>query len=494
MSRTERDALGELTLPDEAYYGVQTARAVVNFPVSGLKASPDLIRAYSFVKKAAALANVELRVLDSEKGKAIARAADEILEYWDCHGFPRDCHGFPPRKTVTVPCPNPETVAVPEAGCPRFPDDQFPVDVFQAGAGTSFNMNVNEVIANRALELLGRSRGDHAFIGPNDHVNMSQSSNDTFPTACHLAVIFAADRLRPYLSSLAIAFEAKGGEFGAIRKVGRTHLMDALPLKLGDEFRAWSVALKRAGERLEQRKADLLEVAVGGTAVGTGVNAPTGYRSLVIAKLSALTGLALVQARDSFEVLQSRAQLAAFSGALRELAQELGRIANDLRLLGSGPLAGLGEISLPAVQPGSSIMPGKVNPSLPECLNMICFQVIGNDHVVSLAAQTGQLELNVFAPVMAHNILSSLSLLSNFLPIFTERCVAGIKADEARCRAYLDLNPSLVALLAPKIGYLAAAELAGEALAQRMSVRQLVMEKGLVSAAEAERLFGAEVG
>jgi aspartate ammonia-lyase len=453
MPRTERDALGELVLPDEAYYGVQTARAVANFRVSGLRASPDLIRAYAFVKKAVALANVELKALDEERGKAMIRAADEIL-----------------------------------AGGLA---DQFVVDVFQAGAGTSFNMNVNEVIANRALELMGRARGDYSFIGPNDHVNMSQSSNDTFPTACHIAVIFAADRLLPSIATLTAKLENKGREFEAIPKVGRTHLMDALPVKLGDEFRAWVTALKRAGERVEQRKADLLEVAIGGTAVGTGVNAPAGFRASVIAKLSELTGLPLAPARDPFEALQSRAQLGAFSGSLRELAQELGRVANDLRLLGSGPVAGFGEISLPAVQPGSSIMPGKVNPSLPECLNMICFQVIGNDLAVSLAAQAGQLELNVFAPVMVHNILSSLGLLANFLPVFTDKCVAGIKADEARCRAYLELNPSLATLLVPKIGYRAAAELAKEAVDRRKPVRQLAIEKDIVSAEEAERLFGS---
>jgi aspartate ammonia-lyase len=452
MPRTERDALGELELPDEAYYGVQTARAVANFPVSGLRAAPDLIRAYAFVKKAAVLANAELGALDKGRSGAIVRAADEIL-----------------------------------AGGLA---DQFVVDVFQAGAGTSFNMNVNEVLANRALEILSRPRGDYAFIGPNDHVNMSQSSNDTFPTAGHIAVIIASDRMLSALSALAAAFDAKGLEFAAIPKVGRTHLMDALPLKLGDEFRAWAVALKRAGERIEQRKTDLCEVAIGGTAVGTGANAPAGFRTLVIRKLSSLTGLALAPALDSFEALQSRAQLAAFSGSLRELAQELGRIANDLRLLGSGPTAGIGEISPPAVQPGSSIMPGKVNPSLPECLNMICYQVIGNDLAVSLAAQAGQLELNVFAPVMAHNILSSLSLLTNFLPVFTDKCVARIKADEARCRANLELNPSLATLLAPKIGYLAAAGLAKEAIETRKSARRLAVEKGIITAEEAVKLFG----
>jgi aspartate ammonia-lyase len=452
MPRIERDALGELELPDIAYYGVQTARAVANFPISGLRASPDLIRAYAFVKKAAAMANVELEALDADKGKAIVRAADEIL-----------------------------------AGGLA---DQFVVDVFQAGAGTSLNMNVNEVIANRALEMLALPKGDYTFIGPNDHVNMSQSSNDTFPTACHIAVTFSADRVLPALSGLAAAFDAKAREFAAITKVGRTHLMDALPLKLGDEFRAWVTALKRGSERIEQRKTDLLEVAIGGTAVGTGVNAPPGFRALVVVKLSELTGMALSPARDLFEALQSRAQLAAFSASLRELAQELGRIANDLRLLGSGPAAGIGEISLPAVQPGSSIMPGKVNPSLAECLNMVSFQVIGNDLAVSLAAQAGQLELNVFAPLMVHNILSSLSLLENVLPVFTERCVAGIKADAERCRANLVLNPALATLLVPKIGYLAAAELARQAVEKRMAVRQLAIEKGIVSAQEAARLFG----
>ncbi|MBM3331598.1 aspartate ammonia-lyase [candidate division WOR-3 bacterium] len=452
MPRSERDALGELVLPDGAYYGVQTARALVNFPVGGFRTSPDMIRAYVLVKKAAAMANVELGALDKGKGKLISRAADEIL-----------------------------------AGGLA---EQFLVDAFQAGAGTSTNMNVNEVMANRALELAGRPKGDYAFIGPNDHVNMSQSSNDTFPTACHLAVIFAADRLLPSLSALAAALEEKSREFATVQKPGRTHLMDALPLKLGDEFRAWATALRRAGERVAQRKQDLYEVAIGGTAVGTGANVPAGFRSLVVAKLSDLAGLALAPARDSFEALQSRAQLAAFSGSLRELAQELGTLANNLRLLGSGPVAGLGEILLPAVQPGSSIMPGKVNPSLCECLNMICFQVIGNDLAVSLAAQAGQLELNVFAPVMVHNILGSLSLLGHFLPVFTERCVAGIRADEPRCRAYLDLNPALATLLAPRIGYLAAAALAKEALEKHESVRQLTLDKGIVSPEEADKLFG----
>jgi aspartate ammonia-lyase len=451
MPRQERDSLGEVPLPDSAYYGVQTARALANFPVSGSGPEPELVRAYCLVKKAAAAVNVELGVLDRERGDAIVRAADEVLT----------------------------------GGLA----DQFVVDPFQAGAGTSFNMNVNEVVANRALELLGRPKGDYAFLSPNDHVNRSQSSNDTYPTACHLAVISAADRLPGVLADLARTLRGKAGEFADISKVGRTHLMDALPVRLGDEFGAWAGAVERAAVRVGQRREDLLEIAIGGTAVGSGDNAPTGYRALVVAKLSELTGLRLRPARDSFEALQSRAQMAAFSSALKELALELGRIANDLRLLGSGPVAGFGEVTLPAVQPGSSIMPGKVNPSLPECLNMICYQVVGNDLTVSLAAQAGQLELNVFAPVMVHNVLGSLRLLFNFLPVFTTECVAGIRADSERCQAYLALNPSLATLLAPRIGYVEAAALAQESARTRRPVRDLAVEKGLVTAEEARTLF-----
>lgn len=455
-SRTERDTLGELQVPATVYYGIQTARAVANFPVSGLRAAPELVRAAALVKRAAAEANVELGTLDAERGKAIIAAAGEILS---------------------------GRLA-----------DQFPVDVFQAGAGTSFNMNANEVIANRALELLGFGRGDYARLSPNDHVNMAQSSNDAYPTMCHLAVIFVADRLLRVLGELAVAFGRKADEFHDLPKSGRTHLMDALPVTLGAEFGAYASAVTRAAGRLEQRRDDLLEVALGGTAVGSGANAHPRFAALALARLSAAAGLTLVPARDRFEALQSRAQLAAFSGALRELAQELGRIANDLRLLNSGPVAGLGEIALPAVQPGSSIMPGKVNPSMPECLNMICFQVIGNDTAVAQAAGAGQLELNVFAPVMVHNILESMRLLERFLPEFIVRCIDGIRANEARCRQELRLNPALATLLVPRIGYMAAAELAKEALARSMPVAELAVAKGIVTPAEAKLIFEPDPG
>jgi fumarate hydratase, class II len=451
MSRVEKDALGELELPDNVYYGIQTTRALANFPVSGVREPAELIHAYVLVKKAAALANMELRLLDKIKGGAIVKAADEIL-----------------------------TGAF---------ADEFPVDVFQAGAGTSVNMNVNEVLANRALEILRKPRGDYGFISPNDHVNMAQSSNDTFPTASHLATISGADILSGHLVGLARSLRDKAREFAGIAKSGRTHLMDALPLTLGDEFGAYATSLERAAGRIEQRRNDLLELPIGGTAVGTGASSHRKFRATIIRKLSVLCSLPFTPARDSFEALQSRAQLAAFSGSLRELALELTRIANDLRLLASGPAAGLAEITLPAVQPGSSIMPGKVNPSLPECLNMIAFQVTGNDTTVALATQAGQLELNVMVPVIAHNILQSLSLLNHFLPVFRERCIAGIAADAERGRAYLALNPSLVTFLVAKTGHLKAAELAREAIARKVPVAELAVAKHIISRHEAEELF-----
>lgn len=451
MPRIERDALGELELPDDVYYGIQTARAIMNFPVSGVTEPPELIEAYVQLKKAAALANVDLRVLDRERGTAIVRAADEVL-----------------------------------SGRLR---DQFPVDVFQAGAGTSFNMNVNEVLANRALEILGRARGDYAHLSPNDHVNLGQSSNDTFPTASHIAVIMSAVGLLETLRELAAGFHAKGLESDSVPKSGRTHLMDALPVTLGAEFHAYAVALERAAQRIEQRRNDLFELPIGGTAVGTGVGAHAEFRTAIIARLSQLYSVDFRPARDSFEALQSRAQLASFSSALKELALELIRIANDLRLLGSGPFAGLAEIQLPPVQPGSSIMPGKMNPVMAECLDMIAFQVVGNDATVVMAAQAGQLELNVMTPVLTWNILQSLRLLTNFLPVFRTRCVEGISEDAERCRSFLTLNPALATLLAPKIGHLKAAELAREAAARRMPVSELAVEKGILTRPEADDLF-----
>jgi aspartate ammonia-lyase len=452
--RRERDSLGERELPDDAYYGIQTLRAIENFTVSGRRERPELVKAFAMVKKAAVQANMQLGALDRERGMAIMQAADEILS--------------------------------------GLLADQFPVDLFQAGAGTSFNMNMNEVLANRALEILGKGRGRYDHLSPNDHVNRSQSSNDTFPTASHIAIIWEADRLEAVLTDLAGAFKLKGREFSSLPKIGRTHLMDALPVILGDEFLAYGTAVIRAAERIRQRRTELVEVAIGGTATGTGANAPLQYRETMIGILSGLTGLPLVRARDSMESLQSRSQMAAFSGSLRELAGELIRIGNDLRLMGSGPTGGLGEIVLPPVQPGSSIMPGKVNPVMAECLEMVCFQVIGNDTAVGLAAQAGQLDLNVMGPVMTADILDSLAFLNNFLPVFQARCIGGIQANEEHVRSLAGKTPGLVTLLSPKIGYLRAAELADEALAAGKPIRDLVVEKGLLSDSEADKLFDLE--
>lgn len=452
--RLEKDSIGEREIHDNAYYGIQTLRAMENFPVSGRHERPELIKAYILVKKAAAITNMELGTLDNVRGEAIVKAADEIIS----------------GKLA----------------------DQFPLDIFQAGAGTSFNMNINEVLTNRALEILGKKRGEYDYLSPNDHVNQSQSSNDTFPTASHIAILFDADLLNIVLLNLVDAFKQKGKKISYIPKSGRTHLMDAVPVTIGDEFIAYGSAIKRAAERIRERRNNLLEVAIGGTATGTGVNSPPSYRKNVVKKLADLTSLKLIPANDSFEALQSRSQMAAFSGALRELALELIRIANDLRLMGSGPTSGLNEIVLPPVQPGSSIMPGKVNPVMAECLNMISFQIIGNDTAVSLAVQAGQLDLNVMTPVMTSNILESTSMLNNYLPVFQSSCVEGIKVNEEQLQMVAGMNPILATLLSPKIGYLHAAELAEESTKTNQPIKDLVIAKGILSEEDANRLFNLE--
>ena len=451
MMRQERDSLGMRDVPFDVYYGIQTVRAIENFPVSGLREPPSLVSAYAVIKKAAALTNMELGVLDLQRGSAIVTAAEEVM-----------------------------------AG--KFAD-QFPVDVYQAGAGTSFNMNVNEVIANRALEILGKARGDYEFLGPNDHVNRSQSSNDTFPTASHIAIIREAGHLDAVLTGLATALQKKGDAYALLPKTGRTHLMDAIPVTLGDEFSAYSASVVRAAARVRERRNGLLEVAIGGTATGTGVNTPEGYRETVIRTLRSLTALDLVPAGNSFEALQSLSQMGAFSGSLKELSLELIRIANDLRLMNSGPVSGLSEISLPPVQPGSSIMPGKFNPVMAECADMIAFRIVGNDTTVSMAVQAGQFELNVMAPLIVHTILESVSLLNHYLPVFTVQCIDGIVAHEERLMADAGTNPALATLLTPRIGYRKAAELEHESFVQRRAVRDLAVEKGILTENEADALF-----
>lgn len=453
-TRKERDSLGEREVPSDAYYGIQTLRATENFPVSGIMPRPEFIRAYAMVKKAAALANQDVGWLEPRIAEVIVAACDEIL-----------------------------------AGKMR---DQFVVDDFQAGAGTSFNMNFNEVIANRALELSGRKRGDYAFIHPNDHVNMAQSTNDTYPTAMRLCILALAQDLLDRLESLRSAFARKGMEFDRVLKSGRTHLMDALPVTLGQEFAAYSVAIKKARDQLKGTLKLLEEVPLGATAVGTGANTHPDYHNQVVSHLREISGLNLTVAEDPRESLQSRLDFASVSSGLRNLALELIRISNDLRLMNSGPVTGWAEIRLPATQPGSSIMPAKVNPVMAECMDMICFQVVGNDVAVAMSVQAGQMELNVMNPVMIHNILESIVLLNNYIPVFIEKCVSGIEADVEKCRSYLEKNPSLATFLEPYIGYMRSADIAKEALRRNMSVKDLVVEKGILTKEQIEQVFDIE--
>jgi len=452
--RVEVDSLGEKKVPQTAYYGIQTLRAVDNFPVSGLKAPGVFVHSYVLVKKAAAIANMQVGWLDKKIGDAIVQACDEVVNG-------------------------------------KFMN-QFVVDVFQAGAGTSFNMNVNEVLANRALEILGKEKGDYKSVSPNDHVNMAQSSNDTFPTALHVAILLSLKPLFEELDQLADSFEKLGKEHKDVIKSGRTHLQDALPVTIGQEFNAYATALRNAKEEIVTRSKRLKELALGGTAVGTGVNAHPRFTKIAISELTKLTGFRLRPAKDCFEALQSRNAVAAVSSGLKELALELIRIANDLRLLSSGPTTGFAEIELPAVQPGSSIMPGKVNPVMAECLDMIGFQVVGNDLTVSLAVQAGQMDLNVMTPVMMHNVLQSIQILTNYLPVFRDKCVHGIKVDRRKCASYLEKNPSLAVFLSPSIGYLKASKIAKKAFEEKRSVKEVALEKGILKPEQAKNIFKPE--
>jgi aspartate ammonia-lyase len=433
-------------IPDDAYWGAQTSRAVENYPISGERAHPEMIRAYAFIKRACAETNREMGRLSADKARAIVQACDEVL-----------------------------------AGRHA---EQFVVDVYQAGAGTSFHMNVNEVLAGRAAELIGSSRGDRKAINPNDDVNLGQSTNDTFPTALHMAAIAVGRVLTGEVERVAASFERKGQEFDGIVKSGRTHLMDAVPVTLGQEFRAFASATTHRQEALTRALDGLRELPLGGTAAGTGINTPSGFREKAIEKLARLAGEPFFPATDPREGLQSRAAAGDYSAALRALAVELGRIANDLRLLASGPATGLDEIRLPAVQPGSSIMPGKVNPSLLECLNMLCFQVVGFDAANTLAVGGGQLDLNVMMPLLAYNLTRGPQLLVNFLPVVRQRCIDGITANVEKCRRYLEESPSVVTALTPKIGYATAAEVFKEAVARGVLVKQVLLEKKILTEEE----------
>src|SRR6058998_427507 len=450
-TRVERDPLGELPVPADALYGIQTERARRNFPISHLAPLAPFVDAVIWIKKAAALTHRETGRLDPKLADAIVKAADEVL-----------------------------------AGGHR---DQFVVDPYQAGAGTSHNMNCNEVLANRANELLGGKRGEYQPVHPNDHVNMAQSTNDVIPSAIRLAALAQLPALLEAMGGLAGAFLAKGKAFDGILKAGRTHLQDATPIRLGQEFTAYGRTIERNRDRVAQAADALRDLGIGGTAVGTGLNAEPEYPRLMVQHLAALSGLELREGRDRVQLMQSLGDAAALSGALRTYAMDLGKIAGDLRLLASGPRTGLAEIVLPAVQPGSSIMPGKVNPSIAEMVNQVCFQVIGNDVTVTTAVEAGQLELNVMMPVIAHNLLFSMMILTNASRVLAERCVDGIEADRQQAAHWLERSPALVTALAPKIGYAEAAKLAKEAVAKNVTVRQLVMEKGLLKGKELDAVL-----
>ncbi len=452
--RIDKDSLGDVQVPIDAYYGPFTVRAASQYKVTGERTHQNVIKALVMIKKSAALANRDLGVLDNEKADAIAKASDEIL------------------------------------GGGLL--DQFMIDAINSGAGTAVNMNTNEVIANRALEILGRRKGDYETLNPNDHVNMSQSSNDTFPTAMHVAILLNMRETKTALTGLLSSFKKKEDDFMNVIKIGRTHLMDALPVTLGNEFSAYSFSIKVGIEKIDQSSLDLEYVALGGTAVGTGANTPAGYKELVIKYLAELSGLNLKPSKNMFYSLQSKFEVEMCSSVLRNIAIELTKISNDIRLMASGPVAGLAEIMIPAVHAGSSIMPGKVNPSLSECLNMICFNIIGNDVSVAMAAQAGQFELNVMLPGMVKCVLDSSDMLKNFIPIFGKNLIEGIKANEHRLKSYVEKSPILVTLLNPHIGYMKAAELYKEALATNKSIKELVLEKGLMSKEELDKALSKE--
>jgi aspartate ammonia-lyase len=453
-TRVERDPLGEVQVPAAAYYGAQTQRAVENFPISGLTAPAPLVTATVLVKQACARANAALGRLDSAVAEAIAGAADEIL-----------------------------------AGQFR---DQFVVDVYQAGAGTSHNMNTNEVLANRAGEILGEAKGTYRRVHPNDHVNMGQSTNDVFPTATRLALLLVLPTVLGAADRLANALEAKSGEFARTLKTGRTHLQDAVPITFGQEFGGYAANVRHAADELRRNAEALHELNLGSTAVGTGLNAGDDVTAAAIRNLSRATSLALQPARNRFRVTQSMGDILAYSGALRRLAVEVDKIASDLRLLSMGPRAGIAEIQLPPVQPGSSIMPGKVNPSIPEMVNQVCHQVWGCDAAILAASAAGQLELNVMMPVIAWNALHASSILGRAMQVLADRAVAGLRADETRARELMDRSTAVATALSPYIGYAATAEIAKESVKTGRSIADIVRERKLLPDAELDAILSPE--
>ena len=450
--RTDKDSLGPVRIPADAYYGPFTGRAVKQYNVTGSPSHRNLIKSFVMIKRSAAVANMKTKAINRKQGTAIVKACDKILA----------------GKHV----------------------DQFVVDMINSGAGTAFNMNSNEVITNVALKVLGKKQGQYQFLHPNDHVNMSQSSNDTYPTAMHMAILFSFKEMLPVIEKLIKSINKKARQFSKYKKVGRTHLMDALPVTLGSEFAAYATALTNAKNEIVASQKELEQIALGGTAVGTGANTPRGYRKAVITELSRISKLSLKPQKDMQYSLQSKFPVANASSGLKNFAIELGKVSNDIRLMASGPVAGLSELGIPAVHAGSSIMPGKINPSLAECMNMICFSVIGNDTTVSFAAQAGQFELNVMLPGMLKAVLDSTDMLTNFLPIFSANLIDGLTANQTKLRENIENSPVIVTLLAPKIGYLKSAELFKESLKTGKTIRELVVSKKLMTNKQVSALMG----
>ena len=450
--RSDKDSLGSVKIPSDAYYGPFTGRAIKQYNVTGSPAHRNLIKSFVMIKRSAAVANMKTKAINRKQGTAIVKACDKILA----------------GKYI----------------------DQFVVDMINSGAGTAFNMNSNEVITNVALRSLGKKQGQYQFLHPNDHVNMSQSSNDTYPTAMHMAILFSLKEMLPAIERLIKSINKKAKQFSKYKKVGRTHLMDALPVTLGSEFAAYATALMNAKNEIISSQKELEQVALGGTAVGTGANTPRGYRKAVITELSRISKLTLKPQKDMQYSLQSKFPVANASSALKNFAIELGKVSSDIRLMASGPIAGLSEIGIPAVHAGSSIMPGKVNPSLAECMNMICFSVIGNDTSVSFAAQAGQFELNVMLPGMLKAVLDSTDMLTNFLQIFSANLIDGLTANQTKLRENIENSPVIVTLLTPKIGYLKSAELFKESLKTGKTIRELVVSKKLMTNKQVSALMG----
>jgi fumarate hydratase class II len=451
-TRIERDSMGEMVVPATAYYGAQTARAVENFPISGLRLPRRFIQALGMTKAACARVNADLGLLGAREAEVIIQAAREVADgQWD---------------------------------------DEFPVDVFQTGSGTSTNMNANEVIANRALELLGEARGQRARVHPNDHVNMGQSTNDVFPTAIHVAAYAEiSEALLPALDRLAAAFEERAAAFADVVKSGRTHLQDAVPITLGQEFGGYAAVVRHGIARVQATLPRLAELPVGGTALGTGINAPDGFGERVTAELSKATKLPFVPPTDRFEAMQNRDAAVETSGALRTLAVGLMKVANDLRLLTSGSRTGLNEIELPATQPGSSIMPGKVNPVIPEAVNQVAALVIGHDATIAVAGMNGNLDLNVMMPVIAHALLESIRVLAAACRVLDEKCVRGIKANVEVCQRYAEMTGQLVTAIAPVVGYDRAAELFKKAVKRDVPIRQVLEEEKVLPKDEIDRIL-----